>query len=90
MSAVAGPDDPARPRRLEWAVLLRRSWSLDVLTCPRCAGPMTMIAVIEDPRVARKILDHLGIPVRAPPHLPQRVVLQDPDYTDGIDPIYPD
>ena len=28
---------------------------------------MKLIALIEDPQAAKKILDHLGIPTRAPP-----------------------
>ena len=63
----AGPDDPARSRRLEWAKLLQRVWRLDVLVCPSCKGSMRLIAVIEDQRVAHRILEHLGLPSRAPP-----------------------
>ncbi len=42
------PDDPGRARRLDWATLLARTFGLDALTCPRCQGPMRLIAVIED------------------------------------------
>jgi len=62
-----GPDDPARERRLDWAKLLKRAWAIDVLVCPRCAGPMRLLALIDDERIARKILTHLGLPSRAPP-----------------------
>ena len=31
---------------------------------------MELIAIIDDERVARKILSHLGLPVRAPPRAP--------------------
>ncbi|MSP63947.1 MAG: hypothetical protein EXR72_27115 [Myxococcales bacterium] len=31
---LAGPEDPGRQRRLAWAVLVRRSFGLDVLACP--------------------------------------------------------
>jgi len=37
------------------------------MECPRCGGPMRLISVIEDPAVARKILEHLGLPARPPP-----------------------
>ncbi|MBM4393938.1 MAG: ATP-dependent helicase HrpA [Deltaproteobacteria bacterium] len=60
-----GPDDPARERRLDWAKLLKRAFAIDVLVCPRCAGPMRLIALIDDERIARKILTHLGLPTRA-------------------------
>jgi hypothetical protein len=68
--------DPARaPRNRPWADLMRRSFGLDVLACPRCGGRLRLIATILDPRVARRILDHLGLradpvqtePARAPP-----------------------
>ena len=64
---LSGPDDAARVRRLAWATLLLRSWAIDVLACPRCDGPMRMIAVIEDAQVARKILKHLGLSFRPLP-----------------------
>ena len=48
-------------------MLQRRAWRIDVLVCPRCGGPMRMIALIQDPLVARTILEHLGLPARAPP-----------------------
>ena len=37
------------------------------MTCPLCQGPMKLIAFIEDPGTAKKILDHLGFSTRAPP-----------------------
>ena len=64
---LAGPDAPTRQRRLDWAVLMRRTWGIDVLDCPRCATRMTILAVIDDERAARRILEHVGLPSRAPP-----------------------
>ena len=46
---------------------MRRTWGIATLVCPRCAGPMRLIATIEDPRTAARILAHLGFPTRAPP-----------------------
>jgi hypothetical protein len=40
----------------------RRSFDLDVLRCPRCAGRMQLIATIEDAAVIHRILAHLGLP----------------------------
>ena len=34
---------------------------VDVLKCSRCLGPMRLIACIEEPDVAKKILEHLGL-----------------------------
>ncbi len=35
------------------------SSGIDLSKCPRCLGPMKPIAVITDPTVIRRILDHL-------------------------------
>ena len=34
---------------------------MDVLACANCGGRMRLIATIEDPRVVRRILTHLGL-----------------------------
>jgi len=36
-------------------------YEVDPLDCPRCKGPMRVIALIEDKAVIRKILTHLGL-----------------------------
>ncbi len=48
--------------RVDWATLLRRSFSVDVLECPKCHGRLRMIAVITEREPARRILAHLGLP----------------------------
>jgi hypothetical protein len=65
--SLDGPDNPSRTRRLDWAKLLKRVFAVDVLTCPKCEGPMRLIGIVEDERIARRILTHLGLPSRAPP-----------------------
>ena len=61
------------PRRaLPWAELLRRVFAIDVLVCPKCLGPMTVIAFLTDPAVVSKILVHLGLPASPPPLAPAR------------------
>ena len=60
------PPDP-RPRRLRWSVLLQRVFGLDALRCPRCGGTLRLIAAIEGPAIARRILECIGLPARAPP-----------------------
>ncbi len=42
------------------------SFDLDVLACPRCGGRMRLLATIEDPRIIREILAHLGLPTEVP------------------------
>ena len=56
------------PKRMSWARLLKRVFNIDISQCPRCSGKMKILAAIEDPKVIRKILDHLGIP-SSPPKL---------------------
>ena len=89
----SGPDDPARARRLDWATLMKRSFGIDVLSCPKCSSRMELIATIEDAAVARKILEHLGLPTRGPPS-PSPWVRQPalpieglgPEAFEGVDP----
>ena len=47
--------------RLDWAALLKRVFGVDVLKWSRCLGPMRLIACIEEPDVAKKILEQLGL-----------------------------
>src|SRR5207244_1251709 len=61
------PDEAERPRRLDWEMLMKRTWGLEVLICLGCAGRMRMIALIESEQTARRMLTHLGLPARAPP-----------------------
>jgi hypothetical protein len=55
-----------RVSRLPWAVLLKRVFMTDTLTCPKCHGRMKILAAITKPEAIRKILDHLGISSEAP------------------------
>jgi hypothetical protein len=59
-------DAPGTPRSRAWADLMRRAFELAVLSCPRCGGRMRLIATLEDPRVIRRILAHLGLPTEIP------------------------
>jgi Putative transposase/Transposase zinc-binding domain len=56
-----------RAERETWAALMRTTFDLDVLTCPRCGGRMRHLATILDAREAQRILAHLRLPARAPP-----------------------
>ena len=44
-----------------WARLIQKIYEVDPLICPKCGGKMRIIAFIKDYKVARKILDYLGI-----------------------------
>ena len=37
-----------------------------VLACPRCGERFRLIALIEEPRVIRIVLGHLGLPIEVP------------------------
>jgi hypothetical protein len=52
--------------RLPWSLLLKRVFMTDAVTCPKCQGRMKILAAITNPDAIRKILDHLGIPSKAP------------------------
>ena len=59
-------------RRIDWAALLKRVFAVEILVCALCAGPMRVVSVIEEGPVARKILDHLGLPSAPPVRAPAR------------------
>ena len=66
---VADNPAPAAPRpafvpsgyRLDWAALLKRVFAVDVMVCSKCEGPMKVLAFLEDPKVVKGILMHLGL-----------------------------
>jgi hypothetical protein len=64
------PPFTSRPPRWRWADLLQRVFAVDALTCPNCGGRMRVIATIDDPRVVRRILTHLGLGDPRPPPKP--------------------
>jgi hypothetical protein len=75
-----------------WAELMRRSLGLDVLACPRCGGRLTLIALIDDPAVIRRMLQHLGPPTEVPEARPARAppLLDGARRTDAPDEFYVD
>jgi len=54
-------------RYYTWAELMRRVFAQDVLECAHCHGRLRILAAIHPPRTTRVILEHLGLPSRAPP-----------------------
>jgi hypothetical protein len=76
-------DPRDRGHRMRWASLLQRVFEIDALRCPRCGSTMRLIAAIEHPAVARKILECLGLPARAPPL--EFVVADTPDLGQAED-----
>jgi hypothetical protein len=62
-----GLDEDLGPRRMSWAELMKRVFSLDVLECPECKGRMKVIATITEPEVVRKFLGSIDLPTELPP-----------------------
>ena len=62
---TSGPE--LRPRRLDWAALLKRVFEVDVLHCGKCGGRRKVTAFIPSGERARETLERLGIVATAPP-----------------------
>jgi len=77
----------ARPKRggcryRPWAELLKRTFGVDVLECPKCKGRMKLLAVVTEAKSIQRMLRHLGEatepparePARGPPYWKSRVL----------------
>jgi hypothetical protein len=60
-------------RHIKWAELLKRTFKVDVLVCPRCQTKMELMAIIHDPATIHATLVKLGLSPRAPPITPPRL-----------------
>lgn len=73
------------PAQAKWAELLKRSFAIEILKCNKCAGKMKMVSIIQDPAVARRILEAIGlsaeVPLKAAPRAPPMNDLSDPNLT---------
>ena len=83
-----------RPRRLDWAALLRRVWGAEVLRCPG-GGRRKIAAVVSHPELAAQGLETLGVYTEAPPLAKARAPhtqlrFEPPVDGPGIDPSGPD
>ncbi len=50
--------------RLAWSQAMKITWKIDTLQCP-CGGRRSLVALIDQPPVIKKILRHLGLPTEA-------------------------
>jgi hypothetical protein len=50
---------PPREEARRFADLMRRTFGIDVLSCPRCGGRFRLVALIEEASVIERILRHL-------------------------------
>lgn len=63
---------PSRAGAYQWAELMRRTFGVDVLACPRCGGRLRLVALIEQASVVQRFLRHLGLPTEVPEPRPAR------------------
>ena len=73
-------EEIATRARASWARLIKKVYEVDPLECPKCKGPMRVIALINDACVVQRILKHLGLWAprqneRAPPALDTELAL---------------
>ena len=78
----------SRAGAYQWAELMRRTFGLDVLACPRCGGRLRLVALIEQASVVQRILRHLGLPTEVPeprpaPAPPRRLETLEDESRDG-------
>ena len=52
--------------RLDWATLLKRTYDLDVLTCP-CGGRLKAVELVTATDRAKELLEQSGMPAKPPP-----------------------
>jgi len=81
---ASSPSSPKRGgcRYRPWAELLKRTFGVDVLECPRCKGRMKLLAVVTEAKSIQRMLRHLGEatepparePARGPPYWKSRVL----------------
>jgi hypothetical protein len=62
----------AESRHIDWAVLMKRTWGLDVMRCPACSHRLRVVATITERAVVSKILDHLQVRSTPLPRAPAR------------------
>jgi len=72
-----------------WAMLIKRVYEVDPLSCPQCGGQMKVVAFIEPPQgdVIEEILPHCGLwqspAPRGPPDVDGLVLELDAAYSDS-------
>jgi hypothetical protein len=72
LAACGEPAESAGGCNRSWAVLMQRTFGLDVLGCPRCGGRLPLMALIEQPAVITRVPGHLGLPTELPALRPAR------------------
>ena len=60
IACILEPELTDKAFRRNWARLIQKIYAVDSLVCPWCAGPMRVIAFIEQVDVIGKLLEHLN------------------------------
>jgi Putative transposase len=72
IESITQPPKLGGSRYRPWAELLKRCFSIDVLRCPSCNGRMRLVALVTDPKQARRFLHGVGEPTEPPARAPAR------------------
>jgi len=68
------PEIDTKPKRIPWAMLLRKTYDIDSLRC-ECGGRLVPIAVVMESKAIRDILGHVGLRPRQPRAPPNQLSL---------------
>jgi hypothetical protein len=55
-----------------WRMFLRRTFSIDVLECPKCKGRMKLLAMVTEVKSIRRFLASSDEPLEPPTRTPNR------------------
>ena len=81
--SILQSEESSEGYRKNWARLIQKIYEVNPLTSRRCQGPMRVISFIENPRVIKKILEHLGL-WEVKPRPPPWIAKRQPPYTEPI------
>lgn len=59
-SKTTSKDKAPKSLRITWAMLLKRTFNIDIEICPHCGGKRKILSAILDKESIRKILNHIG------------------------------
>jgi hypothetical protein len=64
-------------RYIDWAMLLKKVFQIDITICPKCQGKLRIISVINEKSIIKQILDHMGLGSDPPTSVPVLVYEND-------------
>ena len=63
LSDKTSPTEPKQSEKsfsIGWAKILKRVFDIDIQTCSKCGGQIKVISSVQNPKIIKKILTHLG------------------------------